>query len=144
VSYIDTGVTIKSLAVQDLSEGEHGILEVAGNDADNDEGSITTGGNVGTIGLISDTAAQAKRLAFECRIKKASVDDNACAFFVGLSEEGLSATFAAGSNGQFSGSWKAASRVSGHRSQVGRLAVIGHLVLLAFTAAQAISWSRFA
>ena len=90
-SYIDTGVTIKSLAVQDLSEGEHGILEVAGNDADNDEGSITTGGNVGTIGLISDTAAQAKRLAFECRIKKASVDDNACAFFIGLSEEGLAA-----------------------------------------------------
>lgn len=82
-SYIDTGVTIKQLPVIG------GVLEVAGNDADNDEGSITTGGNTGTLAVISDTSGEDRKLWFECRIKKASVSDNACAYFVGLAEEGL-------------------------------------------------------
>lgn len=90
-SYIDTGVTLKQLAVEDRSEGEYGLLEVAGNDADNDEGSIITGGNSGTLALISDTSGQDFMLGFECRIKKASIADNALAFFIGLSEEGLAA-----------------------------------------------------
>jgi hypothetical protein len=84
-SYIDTGVTIQSLPLI------QGVLEVAGNDADNDEGSITTGGNTGTLAVISDTAGDDKKLWFEARIKKASIADNACAFFVGLSEEALAA-----------------------------------------------------
>lgn len=83
-SYIDTGVTIKALPV------EYGVIEVAGNDADNDEGSITTGGNTGTIFKLSDAASsRTGPLWFECRIKKASVSDNAAAFFIGLAEEGL-------------------------------------------------------
>jgi len=86
-SYIDTGVTLTQAADQGLG----GHLVVAGNDADNDEGSITTGGNTGTSFLISDTAGSEKKLWFEARIKKASVADNALALFVGLSEEGLAA-----------------------------------------------------
>lgn len=90
-SYIDTGVTLTQLAAADLSEGEYGVLEVAGNDADNDEGSITAGGNTGVMGMISNTAAQAKYMAFECRMKKASIADNALSFFIGMAEEGLAA-----------------------------------------------------
>lgn len=83
-SYIDTGVTLKQSAA-DAS----GAVVVAGNDADNDEGSMTTGGNLG--GLVAIDATGSGRIAFECRIKKASVADNACAFFIGLGEEGLAA-----------------------------------------------------
>jgi len=79
-SYIDTGVTLK----QSASEST-GAIEVAGNDADNDEGSIISGGGAG--GMVAIDATGAKRIAFECRIKKASIADNALAFFVGLSEE---------------------------------------------------------
>ena len=85
-SYVDTGVTIKSLAT-----AVGGVIEVAANDADNDEGSIQVGGNSGVMGVISDTAADAKKMWFEARIKKASIADNALAFFVGLGEENLAA-----------------------------------------------------
>ena len=83
-TYIDTGVTLK----QSASDAT-GAIEVAGNDADNDEGIVTTGGNSG--GMVAIDATGSGRIAFECRIKKASVADNACAFFVGLAEEGLAA-----------------------------------------------------
>jgi len=85
-SYIDTGVTIK----QSASE-TNGAVVVAGNNADNDEGSITTGGNSGTMVVISDTASAAKKLWFEATIKVESIADDNTAFFVGLSEEGLAA-----------------------------------------------------
>jgi hypothetical protein len=83
-SYIDTGVTIKQLATE-----VGGVIEVAGNDADNDEGSISTGGNSGVMGKV--TASSGKPLWFEARVKKASIADNALAFFIGMSEEGLAA-----------------------------------------------------
>ena len=74
--YGDTGVTIKAQAAV-----EEGVVEVAGNDADNDESVMSTGSPSWNI---SDTAADAKKLWFEARVKKASVADNACAMFVGL------------------------------------------------------------
>ena len=83
-TYIDTGVTLKQAAGEAT-----GAIEVAGNDADNDEGIITTGGNSG--GMVAIDATGAGRIAFECRIKKASIADNALSFFVGLAEEGLAA-----------------------------------------------------
>jgi hypothetical protein len=79
-SYIDTGVTLKQSASEPT-----GALEVAGNDADNDEGSIISGGGAG--GMVALDATGAGRVAFECRFKKASIADNALGFFVGLSEE---------------------------------------------------------
>lgn len=84
-TYQDTGVTIQGSAVVDAG------LEIAGNDADNDEGILTLDGNVGASFVISDTAADAKKLAFEAVFSKASVADNALAFFIGLAEEGLAA-----------------------------------------------------
>ena len=72
----DTGVTIKAQAGV-----EEGVVEVAGNDADNDESVMSTGS---PSWIVSDTAADAKKLWFEARVKKASIADNACALFVGL------------------------------------------------------------
>ena len=79
-SYIDTGVTLKQSATEAT-----GAIEVAGNDADNDDGSIISGGGAG--GMVALDATGAGRVAFECRIKKADIDDNGLSFFVGLSEE---------------------------------------------------------
>lgn len=86
-SYIDVGVTIKSLAT-----AVGGVIQIAGNDADNDEGSITTGGNAGVVGVISDTAAAARKLWFEARIRSVTtVANEGIGFFLGLAGEGLAA-----------------------------------------------------
>lgn len=74
-SYIDTGVTIKALAGVD-----YGQIEIAGNDADNDEG-VLSGYN--PIFNIQDARAS-KKLWAEFRWSKASVADNALASFIGL------------------------------------------------------------
>jgi len=76
-SYIDTGVTIKQLA----TAANFGQIEIAGNDADNDEGVLATHGPIGTI---SDTAASAYKLWFETRVAKASITDEYLGMFVGL------------------------------------------------------------
>lgn len=80
-SYIDTGVTIKQ------NENQYGVLEVAGNDADNDEGSIQAAGADGAEVYIDDGTP--RLLIFEFRAKKASVSDNALAFFCGLAAPGF-------------------------------------------------------
>jgi hypothetical protein len=74
--YGDTGVTIKAQAGV-----EEGVVEVAGNDADNDESVMSTGS---PSFIVSDTAADAKTLWFEARVKKAAITDDACGMFVGL------------------------------------------------------------
>ena len=79
-SYIDTGVTIKQ------NENEYGVLEVAGNDADNDEGSIQAAGGDGAEVYLADGNPQLT--IFESRFKKASIADNALAFAIGLGAPG--------------------------------------------------------
>ena len=74
LAYGDTGVT---MAAQAGVAG--GVIECAGNDADNDEGVLSTGS---PAFMISDAAP--KKLWYEARIKKASIADNACALFNGL------------------------------------------------------------
>ncbi len=74
--YGDTGVKIKAQAAV-----EEGVVEVAGNGTDNDESVMSSGS---PSWIVSDTAADAKKLWFEARVKKASVADNACALFTGL------------------------------------------------------------
>jgi len=83
-TYIDTGVTLKQSATEAT-----GALVIAGNDADNDEGSITTGGNEG--GMVAIDATGSGRIAFEARLKIDTVADDDLAFFIGLAEEGLAA-----------------------------------------------------
>lgn len=82
-SYIDTGVTIKQLAAYG------GVAEIAGNDADNDQGYLVMGGDSGAPFVINDSYQSS--LWFEARIKKASIADNACALLVGLIEPGVAA-----------------------------------------------------
>ena len=74
--YGDTGVTMKAQAGV-----EEGVVEVAGNNLDNDEGTMST---VSPSWIISDTASEAKKLWFEARVKKASITDEALGMFVGL------------------------------------------------------------
>ena len=74
-SYIDTGVTISQ-----LPGVVGGQVQVAGNDADNDEGHLCSHGPVGQI-----STAAPKKMWFECRIKKASIANNGVSMFVGLS-----------------------------------------------------------
>lgn len=87
----DSGVTIQPGPAADNSEGEFGMVEIAGNDADNDEGHLELG--VGTSGLvrIDPTAGERAVVAFEARLKKVSVADNAVAVAVGLGEPGFAA-----------------------------------------------------
>ena len=75
-SYIDTGVTLKQ-----LPGVVGGQVQVAGNDADNDEGVLSTHG---PLAQVSDTAGDDRKLWFEARIKKASVANNGVSFFIGL------------------------------------------------------------
>jgi len=83
-TYQDTGVTIKGLTTSIVGE-----LEIAGNDADNDEGSITGLGNgVCPVAKISTTAGSKFELWFEGKIKKASIANNGLAFFFGLATTG--------------------------------------------------------
>jgi|TARA_R100000049_G_scaffold4499_1_gene10248 hypothetical protein len=75
-SYIDTGVTLTQLAGV-----VGGQLEIAGNDADNDEGVLSTHG---PLAQVSDTAGNDRKLWFEARFSKASIADNGLGFFLGL------------------------------------------------------------
>jgi len=84
VTYQDTGVTIKGLTTSYTGE-----LQIAGNDADNDEGSIQgPGGGVCPAAIISTTAGSEYETMFEARVKKASIADDACAIFCGLATIG--------------------------------------------------------
>lgn len=86
-SYIDTGVTLTQLAT-----ATGGVLQVAGNDADNDEGHLQAGGSTGVQAVISDTAGADFELWFEARFRSVtSVADNGVSIFLGLAEEGLTA-----------------------------------------------------
>lgn len=88
-SYQDTGVTIKGSPVVSIANGQAGVLEVAGNDATNDEGSIIVGGNAGAAFKITDDSGEARPVMFEARVKKASVDNTGTGFLLGLIEEGM-------------------------------------------------------
>lgn len=90
--YGDAGVTIG--AESSATEGNGMALAISANDADNDEGIISTGS---PAFLVSDTAAFANRkLWFEARIKKASVADNGVSQFIGLAwDDGAGTSIAA-------------------------------------------------
>jgi len=72
----DAGVTIAPLANQDM-----GVIEVAGNDADNDEGHLIYGFEGGWARF-----GPGDKVWWEARIKKASVANEALGFFVGFTE----------------------------------------------------------
>lgn len=83
---IDTGDTGNPVATE-----TGGVVRMATAATDNNEIWMTSGGNLGVLGKISDTAADAKLTIFEARIRFTQVADNGGAVFVGLAEEGLAA-----------------------------------------------------
>jgi len=85
-TYQDTGVTIQGCAAADNSEGEFGVLEITGNDADNDEGHIELGAGVHGLVRIDPTVGERAVIAAEIRMKRTSVTDDHTAFAWGLGE----------------------------------------------------------
>lgn len=83
LAYCDNGVSIRGL---DIASGglieAQGELQVAGNDADNDEGQIMFG--TGKNFWIDNSANNTGELFFEARIKTASIADNGVSLFIGL------------------------------------------------------------
>ena len=83
--YIDTGDTIASIATENK-----GVIKFLTDTTDNDECWLSSGGNTGTMGVISDTVGSDLKLWFECRIRLTQIG-NTYDMFVGLAEEGLAA-----------------------------------------------------
>lgn len=77
----DNGPT-HEITVDDI----HGVLQVEGNDADNDDSTMAYGHEGG---VIKPTAG--KKFWFEARVKRDTVSNNELAMFIGLAEEGLCA-----------------------------------------------------
>lgn len=91
-NYCDTGVTIAPPdAVSDLSEAL-GEIEVAGNDADNDEGHVQFD-TKNTLLRIDTTAGQEGKVMFEGRVKVASIADDGVAWFLGLASGPVGANY---------------------------------------------------
>jgi len=91
ITYQDTGVTIQQCLAADNSEGEFGVLEMAANDADNDEGHVELGSGVAGLVRIDPTVGERAVVAWEARIKRTSVTDNHTAFAFGIGEPGYAA-----------------------------------------------------
>ena len=84
-AYIDTGNTINA-----VNSESGGVIAFLTDTTDNDECWLTTGGNTGVLGKISDTAGDDKLTIFEARVRFTQVGETYNAF-VGLAEQGLAA-----------------------------------------------------
>ena len=71
------------------SSSEKSVIELSSGATANKSGNLATGGNVGTLGAISDAAGAAKLTIFEARVKLEDVADGSV--FIGLSEVGTAA-----------------------------------------------------
>ena len=89
--HIDATGSIQNEAAVDLSEGEFGVLRFSHDAGDNDQVSIQMGGNVGNLVKIDDAAGENGVVAFECRVKSATITSGDVRLFFGLAEEGCSA-----------------------------------------------------
>ncbi len=87
----DSGCTIQQCAAADNSEGEFGILEVAGNDAHDDEAYLEMGGAVSGLVRIDSTVGERNVVAFEARIKRTTVTDDHTCFAFGIGEPAFAA-----------------------------------------------------
>jgi hypothetical protein len=90
-TYQDTGVTIAPYSTTDTSEEEFGIVQIAGNDAEDDEGHLELGDGTAGLVRIDNTAGERCVVCAECRMKRTSVTDAHTGFYFGLAEPGISA-----------------------------------------------------
>jgi len=84
--YVDTATTANSIT--QVADAVGGVIRLASTATDNHETWLTSGGNTGVLGVISDTAGADKLLIFEARVRFTQVGNTYNAF-VGLSEEAL-------------------------------------------------------
>lgn len=89
--FIDSTATIVADPTVDLSEGEFGVLRFTTDATDNDQLSMGMGGAVGNLVKIDDTAGEDAVVAFECRVKCATITTGDLRLFFGLAEEAASA-----------------------------------------------------
>lgn len=87
-TYQDDGVSIQNCLAGDNSEGEFGVLEITGNDAAHDEGSIEIGGGKNGLVRIDPTAGERAVVAFEARLKQTAITTGGVCFAIGLAEPG--------------------------------------------------------
>jgi hypothetical protein len=90
-TYQDAGVTIAPYTVIDNSDGEFGVVQIAGNNADNDEGHLELGDGTAGLVRIDPTAGSRCVVAFEARVKRTTVVTNNACFAFGLGEPGFAA-----------------------------------------------------
>ena len=90
-TYQDTGVVITGQnTISDIAN-ELGVLEVSGNDADNDEGHTQFGH--GNMWHISNAGGNTGMVLFEARIATSTIADNGIALFVGLGQGNVGADY---------------------------------------------------
>lgn len=94
--YVDTATSACSISQMATVSG--GAINIALGATDNHEAWLTSGGNTGVLGAISDTAGSDKLTIFEARILVGQITD-VYNLFVGLSEEGLAAANTAADSG---------------------------------------------
>lgn len=91
--YIEVDATAG--AIQNVANKLDGVIKLLTStdaaDGDNHDTVLTTGGNAGTMGVISDTAGSDKLLIFEARVMFPSVTNGDGSVFIGMGEEGLAA-----------------------------------------------------
>jgi hypothetical protein len=89
-TYQDTGVTIAPYATLDTSEEEWGVVQIAGNDAEDDEGHLELGDGTAGLVRIDNTVGHRCVVAAECRMKRTTVTDAHTGFYFGLAEPAIS------------------------------------------------------
>ena len=80
-AYTDDGVVISGTDAVNNTAQVLGSIEVSGNDADNDEGQL----KFGSDNWLQIDSANAGKVMFEARFKTASIANNGCSIFLGLS-----------------------------------------------------------
>lgn len=92
-AYIEADATVGSILP--LATASGGVVRFLTStdtsDGDNHDTTLTTGGNVGTLGAISDTAGSDFITCFEARFRLSSITDGDGSVFIGCGEEGLAA-----------------------------------------------------
>ncbi len=89
--HIDSTGTIAGCPDVDLSEGEFGVIRFTTDGTVQDQLSMQMGGNIGNVVKIDDAANEAGVVAFECRVKTATITTDDLRLFFGLAQQGSSA-----------------------------------------------------
>ena len=89
--FMDATATIVADPTVDLLEGEFGVIRFTTDATRHDQLSIQMGGGVGNVVKIDDATGENGVVAFECRVKSATITTGDLRLFFGLAEAGCSA-----------------------------------------------------